>query len=190
MADMLTTTIPTISDALDDVAKRLADTVNAAHSGGFSPDGTTGLNLFVSRTGQPITAGTIMVGIQEADKVAVSSVDPTIVVPPATTGTLNNVVAETLAGKGTATGGPDLRYQEMIGQLGVVAQASTRRSEIQSTVTEEVDAAREAQSGVNLDEEMTNLLTYQRGYEAASRVLTTIDSMLDQLINRTGLVGR
>jgi flagellar hook-associated protein 1 len=40
------------------------------------------------------------------------------------------------------------------------------------------------------DEEMTNLLTYQRGYEAASRVLTTIDSMLDQLINRTGLVGR
>ena len=30
----------------------------------------------------------------------------------------------------------------------------------------------------------------QRGYEAASRVLTTIDSMLDQLINRTGLVGR
>ena len=190
MADVLTTTIPTISDALDDVAKRLADTVNAAHSAGFSPDGTSGLDLFVSRTDKPISAGTIMVGISEADKVAVSSVDPTIVVPPATKGTLNNVVAETLAGKTTAIGGPDLRYQEMIGQLGVVAQASTRRSEIQSTVTEQVDAAREAQSGVNLDEEMTNLLTYQRGYEAASRVLTTIDSMLDQLINRTGLVGR
>ena len=78
----------------------------------------------------------------------------------------------------------------LIGQLGFAAQASTRRTEIQATVTEQVDASREAQSGVNLDEEMTNLLTYQRGYEAASRVLTTIDSMLDQLINRTGLVGR
>jgi flagellar hook-associated protein 1 FlgK len=85
---------------------------------------------------------------------------------------------------------PDLLYQTMIGDLGVAAQATTRRSEIQATVTEQVDAAREAQSGVNLDEEMTNLLTFQRGYEAASRVLTTIDSMLDQLINRTGLVGR
>jgi len=85
---------------------------------------------------------------------------------------------------------PDLLYQSMIGGLGVAAQASARRNEIQATVTEQVDAAREAQSGVNLDEEMTNLLTYQRGYEAASRVLTTIDSMLDQLINRTGLVGR
>jgi flagellar hook-associated protein 1 len=190
MVDTLTTTIPTTSDALDDVAKRLAATVNAAHSTGFSPDGTTGLDMFVSRTSEPISAGTIMVGITESDKVAVSSVDPTIVVPPATKGTLNNAVAETLAGKGTASEGPDLRYQSMIGKLGVDAQASTRRSEIQTTVTEQVDAAREAQSGVNLDEEMTNLLTFQRGYEAASRVLTTIDSMLDQLINRTGLVGR
>jgi flagellar hook-associated protein 1 FlgK len=78
----------------------------------------------------------------------------------------------------------------MIGQLGVAAQASGRRSEIQNTVSDQVDTARAAESGVNLDEEMTHLLTYQRGYEAASRVLTTVDSMLDQLINRTGLVGR
>ena len=77
-----------------------------------------------------------------------------------------------------------------MGDLGVAAQSSTRRRDIQNAVTDQVDAARDSESGVNLDEEMTNLLTYQRGYEAASRVLTTIDSMLDQLINRTGLVGR
>ena len=41
---------------------------------------------------------------------------------------------------------------------------------------------------MNIDEEMVNLLAAQRGYEAASRVLTTMDSMLDTLINRTGLV--
>jgi flagellar hook-associated protein 1 FlgK len=78
----------------------------------------------------------------------------------------------------------------LIGQLGVAAGASSRRSDIQSTITQQADADRESTSGVNLDEEMTRLLTYQRGYEAASRVLTTVDSMLDQLINRTGLVGR
>ena len=80
--------------------------------------------------------------------------------------------------------------RRLIGKLGVDSQGSARRSEIQGVVTEQVDAAREGEAGVNLDEEMTNLLTYQRGYEAASRVLTTINSMLDQLINRTGLVGR
>jgi flagellar hook-associated protein 1 FlgK len=115
---------------------------------------------------------------------------PDEVAASAVTGKIDGSVADTLAGTVTASDGPDQLYQTMIGDLGVAAQASSRRTEIQATVTEQMDAAREAQSGVSLDEEMTNLLTYQRGYEAASRVLTTIDSMLDQLINRTGLVGR
>ena len=34
------------------------------------------------------------------------------------------------------------------------------------------------------------MLTYQRAYQASSRVLTTLDDMLDTLINHTGLVGR
>jgi flagellar hook-associated protein 1 FlgK len=122
--------------------------------------------------------------------VAVSSTDPTLIVPPATAGSMDNTVADALADIGASSTGPDRQYQGMIGQLGVASQATSRRNDIQTNVTEQIDANREAVSGVNLDEEMTNLLTYQRGYEAASRVLTTIDSMLDQLINRTGLVGR
>ena len=109
---------------------------------------------------------------------------------PAGTGTFDNSVADAIADIGESLTGPDRQYQSMIGELGVTSQGAMRRLEIQVNVTEQVDAARESQSGVNLDEEMTNLLTFQRGYEAASRVLTTIDSMLDQLINRTGLVGR
>lgn len=175
MADTMTTIIPAISDALDSVAKNLADTVNALHSGGYSMDGTTGLDFFTGTT-----AGTIKVAITDPEQVAVSS----------TPDSLNNSVADALADVGASMAGPDREYQGMIGQLGVAAQASSRRTEIQTTVTEQVDASRESHAGVNLDEEMTNLLTYQRGYEAASRVLTTIDSMLDQLINRTGLVGR
>jgi flagellar hook-associated protein 1 FlgK len=191
MADTMTTIIPALSDALDSVAKNLADSVNAQHAAGYGVDGSTGNDFFVSSVpGDPITAGNIKVGITDPDKVAVSSADPTVIVPPATSGSLDNSVADALADLGEAVGGPDREYQSMIGQLGVASQATSRRSDIQNNVTEQVDAAREAVSGVNLDEEMTNLLTYQRGYEAASRVLTTIDSMLDQLINRTGLVGR
>jgi len=43
---------------------------------------------------------------------------------------------------------------------------------------------------VDLDEENVNLLMSQQAYNAAARVLTTMDEMLDTLINRTGLVGR
>jgi flagellar hook-associated protein 1 len=175
MADTLTTIIPAISEALDAVARNLADTVNALHSTGYGADGSTGLDFFSGTT-----AATIRVAVTDPDQVAVSSAP----------GTLDNSVADAIADVGASPSGPDRQYQGMIGQLGVAAQGSGRRAEIQANVTEQVDQSREAQAGVNLDEEMTNLLTYQRGYEAASRVLTTIDSMLDQLINRTGLVGR
>ncbi|HET6529355.1 MAG TPA: flagellar hook-associated protein FlgK [Actinoplanes sp.] len=175
MFDTVTTIIPVISDALDEVARTLATKVNTAHNGAFRPDGTPGGDFFTGTT-----AGTIAVAIDFPDQVAAA----------AQAGRIDGSVANELAGTVTDADGPDLLYQSMIGNLGVAAQASSRRTEIQATVTEQVDASREAQSGVNLDEEMTNLLTYQRGYEAASRVLTTIDSMLDQLINRTGLVGR
>ena len=52
----------------------------------------------------------------------------------------------------------------------------------------EVAGLREQLVGVNFDEETVNLLAAQRAYEAASRVMTTMDSVLDTLINRTGLV--
>lgn len=45
-------------------------------------------------------------------------------------------------------------------------------------------------ASVDVDEEMTNMLAYQRAYEGAARVMTAIDEMLDTLINRTGVVGR
>ena len=44
-------------------------------------------------------------------------------------------------------------------------------------------------AGVNIDEEMTNMLSFQHAYSAAGRLVTAIDEMLDELINRTGRVG-
>ena len=64
---------------------------------------------------------------------------------------------------------------------------SRRRAANQQVLTSQVDGAREQLAGVNLDEEMVNMLAAQRAYEAASRVMTTVDSVLDTLINRTGV---
>jgi len=45
-------------------------------------------------------------------------------------------------------------------------------------------------SGVSLDERAINLITYQKAYAAAARIVTVMDEMLDTLINNTGRVGR
>ncbi len=86
--------------------------------------------------------------------------------------------------------GPDSRSRQLVVDLGAAAQSANRRTDIQSVVADGAEASREAAAGVNTDEEMVNLLSYQRAYEAAARVITSIDEALDVLINRTGLVGR
>jgi flagellar hook-associated protein 1 FlgK len=175
MSDTMTAIIPGLVTKLDGVAANLASAVNAQHALGFGVDGSTGLDFFSGTT-----AATISVAITDPNQVAISAAASTL------DGDNGDLLAE-IGGSGT---GPDRQYRAMIADLGIQAQTTARHADIQNNVTSQLDAQRESESGVNLDEEMTNLLTYQRAYEAASRVLTTVDSMLDQLINRTGLVGR
>jgi flagellar hook-associated protein 1 FlgK len=168
--------LPGQGAALDDIAARLADVVNTQHRVGYGLDGVTDRPFFTGST-----AATIAVAITDPRTLAASG---------APGGNHSGSNADALAGLASAPGGPDAAYRGLTVALAVVAQTTARRADMQSEVTLKVDAAREAGAGVNIDEEMTNLLAYQRAYEAASRVLTTIDGALDVLINRTGLVGR
>ena len=80
-------------------------------------------------------------------------------------------------------------YRQLIVGLGVEASVATSSLATQAVVSSQVDAARDSVSGVNLDEEMTNMMQFQHAYSAAARMITTIDETLDVLINRTGRVG-
>lgn len=58
-----------------------------------------------------------------------------------------------------------------------------------TSITNTINNERQAISGVSTDEEAINTVKYQKAYQAAARVLTTMDEMLDKLINGTGRVG-
>ena len=64
----------------------------------------------------------------------------------------------------------------------------TARS-VQESVVAAAESAVQSDAGVNLDEEMTNMMLFQRSYQASARVITTADELLDTLINRTGRAG-
>jgi len=102
-------------------------------------------------------------------------------------GALDSSVALNLAEMGSSQTGADAVYRQAIVQLGVDTQTATSRDQIQQSATTSLDNARSQNSGVSIDEEMTNLVEFQHGYDAAARLLTTIDTMLDTLINHTGL---
>ena len=75
-------------------------------------------------------------------------------------------------------------------QLGIASASAQETAESQATIAENLETRKESISGVSIDEEMINLISYQYAYTAASRVLTAIDESLDVLINGTGKVGR
>ncbi|WP_026766481.1 flagellar hook-associated protein FlgK [Selenomonas ruminantium] len=81
-------------------------------------------------------------------------------------------------------------YQSVMSQLGTDANAIDKKESAQDDLITQIVSWRSSTSGVDWNEELTNMITFQKGYSACSRCLTTMDEMLDRLINSTGTVGR
>jgi flagellar hook-associated protein 1 FlgK len=83
----------------------------------------------------------------------------------------------------------DQAYRAFVAQVGSQVREANRQEGNSQVLTDAVENRRQSVSGVSLDEEMANLVRFQRSYQASSRAMSTMDEMLDVLINRTGRVG-
>ena len=155
------------------MARQLADALNAQHTVGFDRAGAAGGPLFAYDPADP--AGSLSVAITDPAKLAASSLPG---------GVLDASNADLLADAITV----EDAYQRLVTGFGSEVASVQRLATTQQTLTTQVDRSREQLAGVNLDEETVNMLAAQHAYEAAARVMTTLDSVLDTLINRTGLV--
>jgi flagellar hook-associated protein 1 FlgK len=154
--------LTSLGTTLDGVAAALAGSVNALHTSTPFFSGATAATL----------------------KVALS---PSEVQTSSTGSAGGNNVALAIAGLRGGTA--DQSYSALVEQVGAaVKTAQDEKVNAQTTVTT-INNQRQSVSGVSLDEEMTNLITFQRGYQASARTLTAMDSMLETLIQHTGGVG-
>lgn len=167
--------IPANRYAIDARAQQLVNMVNPQHAAGFDQNGNPGGPVF-----NGTTARTISVALSTPDQIAANSAP----------GALDGKNARTMAELANAPGGVDATYRQLVVSMGVAVQTADQRNGIQQANVAHIDAQREAVAGVNIDEEMTNMLQFQHAYEASSRYMSAVDSMLDTLINRTGSVGR
>ncbi|OHD63662.1 MAG: flagellar hook-associated protein FlgK [Spirochaetes bacterium RBG_13_51_14] len=78
-------------------------------------------------------------------------------------------------------------YTALISRVGTQGEEAKDRVRNQETLLKNLGNLRESISGINLDEEMSNMVAFQHGYNAAARVITTMDHMLDTIINRMGV---
>lgn len=81
-------------------------------------------------------------------------------------------------------------YNTEMTTMGATAEDYNNNVEFQKDVIDQIYNLRQATSGVNWDEELSNMIMFQQGYQACSRCLNAMDEMLDKLVNSTGMVGR
>ncbi|MBV9822085.1 MAG: flagellar hook-associated protein FlgK, partial [Actinobacteria bacterium] len=175
LADGLTTELPAYAAQLDSVAAALASTVNASQSGGYDLAGNPGGPMFGGST-----AATLTVVVTNPANLAASGTPG---------GNLDASVALAMSQLGSSASGPDAAYRGLVGTLATDVQRANQQAAVQQAVTNNIDELAQSSAGVSFDEETTNLLTYQRAYQASSRVMSTVDETLDLLINHTGRVG-
>lgn len=172
------TTLPGYLGSLNTLAQTFADTVNNALSQGVDQNGNTPANnLFTYDTSSNAAYTLAVTPGFTPDQIAAA-------LPTAPSGNGNALAVAQLA---TAPSINGFTFTEAFGNLGQqvgadISSATSSQTEQQNLVTQ-AQAQRTAVSGVSLDTEAAKLLQFQQSYEAISKVVTTLNSLTDALMN-------
>jgi len=168
--------LPGYQSQLDEAADDLASTVNTQLAAGYTATGTSGAGL-------PLFQGTGAAGL---------SVNASIVANPeliaaSSTGALpdatnNGANAQAMAELFNVTGGPDEQYQSLIQNLGSQVQAVNNQVQAQTSVANAATENLQSIEGVNTNDQMVQMLTYQQAFQASAKLVSTVDTMMQALI--------
>lgn len=84
-------------------------------------------------------------------------------------------------------GAPEDYMKSLVTTLGIDSQQAVRLSDNQQSIVSQIENRRLSDSGVSIDEEMTNLVKFQQAYNASAKMITTMAEVYDTLINRMGV---
>ena len=164
-------TIPGLLNQLDTLANQFGTAFNAAQKTGFDQNGKAGQNFFTLPATVAGSAATISMAISNPALIAASS-DGT----SGSNGNLANLSAvQTTALAAGQT--PGSAYASLVFQVGSLTSNANAESTATSASLLQPNDQLSSVSGVSIDQESTNLITYQQAYEAAARVVTTIQAM-------------
>lgn len=165
---------------LNSVATQIANQVNAVHREGITTSGTTALDFFSLTPGVPAALGL---------KVVPQTVDGLASGRPGA-GSLDGGIADRISQLGIGDASPDAAWNAIVTSIGVLSRADNQSAEMSEVAAAAAKSVQLSGSSVDLDEENISLLAHQHAYQAAARMISALDEMLDTLINQTGRVGR
>jgi flagellar hook-associated protein 1 FlgK len=170
------TVIPGLLSQLDTLASQFSTSMNAAQATGYDLNGNAGQPLFTDTSGAG-AASNLKLAISDPNLIAASS--------DGTQGSNGNVVNLLAVQTQALPAGesPVDAYASLVSQTGNLTSQAQAEVTASTSSLNQLNDQLGAISGVNLDEETTNLMNYQRAYEAAARVITTVDELTQSVLD-------
>ncbi|MDX1951363.1 MAG: flagellar hook-associated protein FlgK [Verrucomicrobiota bacterium] len=160
------------------LAGLLITEVNAIHANGYGLDGSSGNPFFTGNDASDIQVNRTLVDdprlLQASGEAGVTG-DNSVIVGMA------QLQTKQQAGLDGQTFSQ--RYTQIVASLGESISEVNFQVVDQGVVEKMLKGQRDSISGVSLDEEMTDLIKYQKAFEASARLITTVDEMLDTVVN-------
>ena len=166
---------------LDTMANALITEVNSLHSLGFDLNGGPGQAFFVGTDAATIAVNPSL--LLDSNLIAASGTGAGVPGDNSNAVAIAGLQHAQIAGLGNTT--LDDFYHLVLGDVGNEVRGAADYYRHQKLMTDSLDNYRESVSGVSLDEEMLNLVKFQSAYDAAAKMVTVIDEMIDTVMNMT-----
>lgn len=165
---------------LDELANQIVTAVNTLHAAGFALDSTSGHNFFDSAG---VTSASI--GLDASLTSSLVSAAASAAGVPGDNTNANAIanIANTSIAFTTGTMTIDGFYNSFVSQVGVEVSGATNAADQSSAYLKQLNSLWESNSGVSLDEEMTNLIKYQQAFQGCSKLINTATEMMDTIIS-------
>jgi flagellar hook-associated protein 1 FlgK len=161
-----------ILGALDGVANQLRTQINAQSVKGYDLKGNAGTDFFTGTGAADLAVSASLVA------------NPALVAAGDGSGSLDGSNALAMSEiQSSASIVP--AFQSMVTNLGTTVSTAASNQTTQDQVTKQLQQQRDSVSGVSIDEEMTNLISFQQAYDASARFITTISSLYNTLVTQT-----
>jgi len=165
--------LATLQSSVNTLASTLITQVNTTYTGGYSTTGTTGATFFTGTDASDIAVNSALASnpsLMQSSGSAAASGDNSVAL----------ALSQMASTAQIALNGQtfDESNSQTVAAMGDALQTANNNVTNQTTVMNMLDTQRSSISGVNVDEEMTNLMGYQRAYEASAELVTTINTMM------------
>jgi flagellar hook-associated protein 1 len=163
--------IPGLLNQLDTLANQFGNAMNTAQAQGYGSNGSPGQNFFNVPSTVSGSAAGISMAITDPSQIAASS--------DGTAGSNGNLANLSAVQNNALPSGqsPTEAYAGIVYQVGSLTSNATAESNATAASLLQLNDQLSSVSGVSIDEESANLITYQNAYEAAARVVTTVQAL-------------